>query len=87
MVEDQPDMTEYTQTQFYDTRKIPDNNNWYAEDQLLNVYNKSVYQNITLAEYQTNDPVFQHTEAINRVNETIGQLQAELEVLRNELNE
>jgi len=87
MVEDQPDMTEYTQTQFYDTRKMSDNPDWYAEDQLLNAYSRSIYQNITLAEYQTSDPVFQHTESVNRVNETIGRLEAELEVLRNELNE
>ena len=87
MVEDQPDMTDYTQTKFYDTRKIPDNDNWYAEDTLLDVYGRSIYQDKTLVAYQNSDPVFQHTEAINRVNETIGQLEAELEVLRNELNE
>ncbi len=87
MVEDQPDMTDYTQTKFYDTRKIPDNDNWYAEDTLLDVYGRSIYQDKTLVAYQNSDPVFQHTEAINRVNETISQLEAELEVLRNELNE
>ena len=87
MVEDQPDMTDYTQTKFYDTRKIPDNDNWYAESTLLDAYGRSIYQDKSLVAYQTSDPVFQHTEAINRVNETIGQLEAELEVLRNELNE
>ena len=87
MVEDQPDMTDYTQTKFYDTRKIPDNDNWYAESTLLDAYGRSIYQDKWLVAYQTSDPVFQHTEAINRVNETIRQLEAELEVLRNELNE
>lgn len=87
MVDEQPDMTEYTQMSFYDTRKLEDNPDWYAEDTLLNAYGRSIYQDKTLIAYQTNDPVFQHTESINRVNETIGRLEAELEVLRNELNE
>ena len=87
MVEDQPDMTEYTQMSFYDTRKLEDNPDWYAEDTILNAYGRSIYQDKTLIAYQTNDPVFQHTESINRVNETIGRLEAELEVLKNELNE
>ena len=87
MVESQPDMTEYANQQFYDTRKLEDNPDWYAEDTLLDAYGRSIYQDNTLVAYQTSDPVFQHTESINRVNETIGQLEAELEVLRNELNE
>ena len=87
MIETQPDMTEYANQQFYDTRKLEDNPDWYAEDTLLDAYGRSIYQDNTLVAYQTSDPVFQHTESINRVNETIGQLEAELEVLRNELNE
>ena len=87
MVEDQPDMSDYTQMSFYDTRKMEDNPDWYAEDTLLDAYGRSIYQDKTLIAYQTNDPVFQHTESINRVNETIGRLEAELEVLENELNE
>jgi hypothetical protein len=86
MVEDQPDMSEYTQTQFYDTRTIPDNDNWYAEDQILNAYSRSIYQDKTLVAYQRNDPMFKHNEAVNKVNNTISQLQAELEVLKNENN-
>ena len=84
MVEDQPDMTEYTQMSFYDTRKLEDNPDWYAEDTILDAYGRSIYQDKTLIAYQINDPVFQHTESINRVNETISRLEAELEVLRNE---
>ena len=87
MVEDQPDMSDYTQMSFYDTRKMEDNPDWYAEDTLLDAYGRSIYQDKTLIAYQTSDPVFQHTESINRVNETIGRLEAELEVLKNELNE
>ena len=86
MVEDQPDMSEYTQTQFYDTRTIPDNDNWYAEDQILNAYSRSIYQDKTLVAYQRNDPMFKHNEAVNKVNNTISRLQAELEVLKNENN-
>jgi predicted DNA-binding protein YlxM (UPF0122 family) len=84
MIEDQPDLSEYTQTKFYDTRKMQDNPDWYAEDTILDAYGRSIYQDKTLIAYQINDPVFQHTESINRVNETISRLEAELEVLRNE---
>ena len=84
MINDQPDMTEYTQTQFYDTRKMPDNPDWYAEDTILNAYNRSIYQDKTLIAYQTSDPVFVHTEKLNIVQDQISRLEAELEVLKNE---
>ena len=86
MINDQPDMSEYTQKQFYDTRKIPDNPDWYAEDTILMAYGRSIYQDKTLQAYQTNDPMFVHQEKLNKVNEQINRLEAELEVLRNERN-
>ena len=86
MINDQPDMSEYTQKQFYDTRKIPDNPDWYAEDTILMAYGRSIYQDKTLQAYQTNDPMYVHQEKLNKVNEQINRLEAELEVLRNERN-
>jgi len=86
MINDQPDMSEYTQKQFYDTRKIPDNPDWYAEDTILLAYGRSIYQDKTLQAYQTNDPMYVHQEKLNKVNEQINRLEAELEVLRNERN-
>ena len=86
MIDEQPDMTQYTSQQFYDTRTIPDNDNWYAEDTILNAYSRSIYQDKTLVAYQRNDPMFKHNEAVNKVNNTISRLQAELEVLKNENN-
>ncbi len=86
MIQEQPNMSEYTQKQFYDTRQLADNPDWYAEDTILNAYGRSIYQDKTLSAYQTNDPVFQHQEEVNRVNENISRLEAELEVLRNERN-
>lgn len=86
MIEQQPDMTAYKQMQFYDTRKMPDNPDWYAEDTLLNAYGRSIYQDKTLIAYQTNDPMFVREQELNRVNNNISRLEAELEVLRNENN-
>ena len=86
MIEQQPDMTAYKQMQFYDTRKMPDNPDWYAEDTLLNAYGRSIYQDKTLIAYQTNDPMFVREQELNRVNENITRLEAELEILRNENN-
>ena len=86
MVEDQPDLTQYKMTQFYDKRKMPDNPDWYAEDTLLNAYGRSIYQDKTLIAYQTNDPMFVQEQELNRVNENITRLEAELEILRNENN-
>jgi len=86
MVEDQPDMTAYKMMQFYDTRKMPDNPDWYAEDTLLDAYGRSIYQDKTLIAYQTNDPMFVKEQELNRVNENITRLEAELEILRNENN-
>ena len=86
MVEDQPDLTQYKMTQFYDTRKMPDNPDWYAEDTLLNAYGKSIYQDKTLVAYKNNDPMFIQEQELNRVNNNISRLEAELEVLRNENN-
>ena len=86
MVEEQPDMSEYTGQQFYDTRKIPDNPDWYAEDTILMAYGRSIYQDKTLQAYQTNDPMYIHAEKLNKVNENISRLEAELEVLKNENN-
>ena len=86
MVEDQPDLTQYKMTQFYDKRKMPDNPDWYAEDTLLNAYGRSIYQDKTLIAYQTNDPMFVREQELNRVNENITRLEAELEILRNENN-
>ena len=86
MIDEQPDMTQYTSQQFYDTRKMPDNPDWYAEDTILNAYGRSIYQDKTLVAYQTNDPIFQHNEQVNNVNENIRRLEAELEVLKNENN-
>ena len=86
MIQEQPNMSEYTQKQFYDTRQLADNPDWYAEDTILNAYGRSIYQDKTLSVYQTNDPVFMHQEEVNRVNENISRLEAELEVLRNERN-
>ena len=87
MINDQPDMSEYKNQQFYDTRKIPDNPDWYAEDTILLAYGRSIYQDKTLQAYQTNDPMYVHTEKLNKVNEQINRLEAELEVLRNERNQ
>ena len=86
MINDQPDMSEYKNQQFYDTRKIPDNPDWYAEDTILLAYGRSIYQDKTLQAYQTNDPMYVHAEKLNKVNEQINRLEAELEVLRNERN-
>ena len=86
MIDEQPDMTQYTSQQFSDTRKMPDNPDWYAEDTILNAYGRSIYQDKTLVAYQTNDPIFQHNEQVNNVNENIRRLEAELEVLKNENN-
>ena len=86
MINDQPDMSEYKNQQFYDTRKIPDNPDWYAEDTILLAYGRSIYQDKTLQAYQTNDPMYVHQEKLNKVNEQINRLEAELEVLRNERN-
>ena len=49
-------------------------------------YGRSIYQDKTLQAYQTNDPMFVHQEKLNKVNEQINRLEAELEVLRNERN-
>ena len=86
MIEDQPDMTEYTSQQFYDTRKIPDNPDWYAEDTILDAYGRSIYQDVTLAAYIGDDPIAQHQQELNIVNDKISRLEAELEVLKNERN-
>ena len=86
MIDEQPDMTQYTSQQFYDKRKMPDNPDWYAEDTILDAYGRSIYQDKTLVAYQTNDPIFQHNEQVNNVNENIRRLEAELEVLKNENN-
>jgi len=85
MIEQQPDMSSYTQKEFYTTnKKIPDNKDWYAEDTILNAYGKLIYQDKTLIVYQTNDPLFQYNEQVNTVNDNIRKLEAELEVLKNE---
>ena len=87
MIEQQPDMTSYTQKDFYSTsKKMQDNPDWYAEDTILDAYGKSIYQDVTLSAYQVNDPVYQHQEKLNTVNNEIARLEAELEVLKNELN-
>ena len=85
MIEQQPDMSSYTQKDFYTTnKKIPDNKDWYAEDTILDAYGRSIYQDKTLIVYQTNDPLFQYNEQVNTVNDNIRKLEAELEVLKNE---
>ena len=85
MIEQQPDMSSYTQKEFYTTnKKIPDNKDWYAEDTILDAYGRSIYQDKTLIVYQTNDPLFQYNEQVNTVNDNIRKLEAELEVLKNE---
>ena len=86
MIEDQPDMSAYTQMQFYDTRKMSDNPDWYAESTILDAYNRSIYTDKTLIAYQKNDPMFIQEQELNRVNNNISQLEAELEILRNENN-
>ena len=86
MIEDQPDMSEYTSQQFYDSRKLPDNPDWYAEDTILDAYNRSIYQDVTLTAYTGNDPIAQHQQELNIVNDKISRLEAEIEVLKNERN-
>ena len=87
MIEQQPDLSSYTQQQFYQTtKKMQDNPDWYAEDTILNAYGRSIYQDKTLIAYQTNDPMFVQEQELNRVNNNISRLEAELEVLRNENN-
>ena len=86
MIEQQPDMSVYTQMQFYDTRTMSDNPDWYAESTILELYNKSIYTDKTLIAYQQNDPMFVYEQELNRVNNNVSQLEAELEVLRNENN-
>ena len=86
MIEDQPDMSAYTQMKFYDTRKMSDNPDWYAESTILDAYNRSIYTDKTLIAYQQNDPMFVYEQELNRVNNNVSQLEAELEVLRNENN-
>ena len=86
MIEEQPDMSEYTNQQFYDSRKIPDNPDWYAEDTILDAYGRSIYQDVTLTAYTGNDPIAQHQQELNIVNDKISRLEAEIEVLRNERN-
>ena len=87
MIEQQPDLSSYTQQQFYQTtKKMQDNPDWYAEDTILNAYGRSIYQDKTLIAYQTNDPMFVKQQELNRVNNNISLLEAELEVLRNENN-
>jgi hypothetical protein len=87
MVDQQPDMSEYTQKEFYKTVQLPDNTDWYAEATILEAYGRSIYQDITLAAYQATDPVAQYEQKINTVNNNISVLEAELEVMRNELNQ
>jgi len=65
---------------------MQDNPDWYAEDTILNAYGRSIYQDKTLIAYQTNDPMFIQEQELNRVNNNISRLEAELEVLRNENN-
>lgn len=86
MIQDQPDMSAYTQMKFYDTRKMSDNPDWYAESTILDAYNRSIYTDKTLIAYQQNDPMFVYEQELNRVNNNVSQLEAELEVLRNENN-
>ena len=86
MIEDQPDMSAYTQMKFYDTRKMSDNPDWYAESTILDAYNRSIYTDKTLIAYQQNDPMFVYEQELNRVNNNVSQLEAELEILRNENN-
>ena len=79
-------MSAYTQMKFYDTRKMSDNPDWYAESTILDAYNRSIYTDKTLIAYQQNDPMFVYEQELNRVNNNVSQLEAELEVLRNENN-
>ena len=87
MQDQQPDMTEYTTQSFYDPTQLPDNRDWYAEDTILDAYGRSIYQNVDLGEYSRNDPMAVYEEEINRNNNNISRLEAELEELENELNE
>ena len=87
MQDQQPDMTEYTTQSFYDPTQLPDNRDWYAEDTILNAYGRSIYQDVDLGEYSRNDPMAVYEEEINRNNNNISRLEAELEELENELNE
>ena len=70
MVEEQPDMSEYTGQQFYDTRKIPDNPDWYAEDTYYWHTEGHYTQDKTLQAYQP-DPMYVHAEKLNKVNEKL----------------
>ena len=87
MQDQQPDMTEYTTQSFYDPIQIPDATDWYAESTILDAYGRSVYQDANLDEYARNDPMAVYEEEINRNNNNISRLEAELEELENELNE
>jgi hypothetical protein len=87
MIDSQPDMSEYTSQILYEPYQLPDNNDWYAESTILEVYGRSVYQDRTLGEYADNDPMAVYEEEINNTNENISRLEAELEELENELNE
>ena len=87
MIDMQPDLDEYTSQVLYDPVQLPDNNDWYAESTILEVYGRSVYQDRTLGEYADNDPMAVYEEEINTNNENISRLEAELQELENELNE
>jgi hypothetical protein len=87
MVDQQPDMSEYTQLAFYSPTQLEDNKDWYAEATILEVYGRSIYQDTTLATYINNDPVAQYNEQVNTTNNNISRLEAELEELKNELNQ
>ena len=87
MIDAQPDISEYTSQVLYEPNQLPDNNDWYAESTILEVYGRSVYQDRTLGEYADNDPMAVYEEEINTNNENISRLEAELQELENELNE
>jgi hypothetical protein len=87
MIDQQPDISEYTSQVLYEPSQLPDNNDWYAESTLLDPYSGTVYQDVTLGEYVANDPMEIYEEEINTTNNNIRRLEAELEELENELNE
>jgi hypothetical protein len=87
MQDQQPDMTGYMTQSFYDPTQIPDNRDWYADDTMLDAYNKEIYQDRDLRDYTANDPLEQHEEAVTATNNNISRIEAELEELENELNE
>jgi len=77
----------YNKTQFYKSKDIYNNQNLDLFNQLdLGVYNKEIYNNVTLASYTQNDPVEVHKVQLQKAQSKTNKLKLELEAMKNENN-